>query len=189
MVNVSKQNQAIEWNSIKWKDINRMINNLRQRLYRATESGNLKKVRGLQKLILQSQAVRLQAIRKVTTQNSGKNTPGIDGIVVTTSKERESLYKSLSCKIRPSSQPVKRVFIPKTKGQARPLGIATIKDRCKQVIVQTALEPYWEAKFEAISYGFRPGRSAHDAIQRIFGITKSGGIRPWVLDADIRRVA
>lgn len=122
----------------------------------------------------------------MTTQNSGKNTPGIDGTVVVDNQSREILSKTLQAEKLPSAQPVKRVFIPKEKGTVRPLGIATIRDRCRQVIVQTALEPYWEAKFEATSYGFRPGRGAHDAMQKIFCIARSGKGKPWVLDADIK---
>jgi RNA-directed DNA polymerase len=81
--------------------------------------------------------------------------------------------------------PTKRVYIPKTNGQ-RPLGIPTIDDRAMQAVVQQALEPCWEAQFEACSYGFRPGRSAHDALARIAYIARASSRKGWVLDADIR---
>lgn len=184
--NVTQQNQDFEWNSIKWKEVNNMVNNLRQRLYRATEEGDLKKVRNLQKLILRSHSNKLQAIRKVTLQNSGKNTPGIDGFVAISNKERKLLYNKLSQEKEPQSQVVKRVYISKENGKEHPLGLPTIADRCRQSIVKTALEPYWEVKFEGSSYGFRPSRGTHDAIQKIFCITRSGSNRPWILDADIK---
>jgi RNA-directed DNA polymerase len=67
----------------------------------------------------------------------------------------------------------------------RPLGIPTITDRVMQAIVKNALEPYWEARFEPASYGFRPGRSCHDAIAKIFNIARPNKRKKWVLDADI----
>ena len=115
--NVTKQDQKFEWNSINWKETNSMVSNLRRRLYRATEKGNLKKVRSLQKLILRSHSNKLQAIRKVTLQNSGKHTSGIDGYTATSNKERILLYNKLSQEKEPQAQPVKRVCITKENGK------------------------------------------------------------------------
>src|SRR5437763_13089114 len=80
----------------------------------------------------------------------------------------------------------KRVYIPKTNSKLRPLGIPTIVDRCLQARVKNALDPRWEAIFEASSYGFRPGRSCHDAISHIAQLTRPNGYKKWVLDADIK---
>jgi RNA-directed DNA polymerase len=186
LANVTTQNDTtINWTAIEWQRQYHIVNNLRQRIYRAAELGHLKRVRNLQKLMLKATANKLIAIRRVTQQNQGRNSPGVDKVIVRTKAAREQLYQAL-CVIRASeASPVKRVYIPKKKGM-RPLGLPTIFDRCMQAIVKNALEPYWEAQFESTSYGFRPGRSAHDAIEKIFCVANSKNTRKWVLDADIQ---
>ncbi|WP_254592081.1 reverse transcriptase N-terminal domain-containing protein [Candidatus Williamhamiltonella defendens] len=187
MTNVINQNhEQLEWHAINWRVVTTMINNLRQRIYRASATGDLKKVRNLQKLMMKSRANHLLAIRKVTQINRGKHTAGVDNQFIDDHKGREHLYKLLSQTTSEKIYPVKRVYIAKKNRKKRPLGIPTILERCKQAIVKSALEPYWEAKFEPVSYGFRPGRSAHDAIQKIFCIARARGTRHWVLDADIK---
>ena len=126
------------------------------------------------------------AIRKVCQQNRGKHTPGIDGVVCKTPKDRLALFEQgLSFKgYRPKA--VRRIFIPKKSGNGRrPLGIPTIKDRVMQTIVRFALEPEWESRFEANSYGFRPGRCTMDAICALHAALRLKGSSRWILDADI----
>jgi len=128
----------------------------------------------------------LIATRRVTQTNSGKNTPGVDKLVVKTPESRGILVDALAKHIPWKPLPTKRVYIPKANGKKRPLGIPSIIDRCLQAIVKNALEPFWESKFEGSSYGFRPGRSAHDAISKIFLIARPNKTKKWVLDADIK---
>lgn len=148
----------------------------------------------LQRLLVSSWAAKLLAVRKVGQENSGRKTPGIDGVVSNSAKDRENLLKDGLCLKDYIPSPVRRVFIPKANGKLRPLGIPTMKDRVMQCLVKLALEPEWEAVFEPNSFGFRPGRSVHDAAEAIkAGLGAYGAGRTdqkarcyWVLDADIR---
>lgn len=127
----------------------------------------------------------LISVRKVTQINQGRDTAGMDKILVKTPQKRWELALELATNIDQQPSPTKRVHIPKKNGKTRPLGIPTIKDRATQNIVKNALEPCWEAQFEGVSYGFRPARSCHDAIEKIFIICSPHRRKKWILDADI----
>lgn len=161
------------------------IRRLQGRIYRAAANGESAKVKNLQKLLVRSMSAKLKAIRQVTQENDGKHTPGVDGLVCDTPEARwELLQDGLYLKgYRP--KPVRRVYIPKSNGQKRPLGIPTVKDRCMQALVKLALEPEWESRFEANSYGFRPGRCTMDAITAVHTTLNRKDSSPWILDADI----
>ena len=174
----------VDWQAIEWKRVYRRVKNLRQRIFRASRNNDLTRVRSLQRLMLRCQANVMESVRRVTQMNQGKDTPGVDRVIVTTPEERGRLCDQLSQLTLHQVYPVRRVYIPKRKGQ-RPLGIPTIVDRCVQAMVKNALEPFWEAWFEGTSYGFRPGRGCHDAIQKVFTMARANTTRPWVLDADI----
>lgn len=173
------------WSSIDWNANRRIVRNLRQRIYRASRAGNRRKLRNLQRLMLKCRANRETSIRRVTQLNAGRETPGVDKVVVKTPEARTRLMAELAQYEPWKAKPVKRVYIPKANGKLRPLGIPTILDRCMQAVVKNALEPEWEAKFEPCSYGFRPGRSCHDAIARIYITTNPRNRKKWVVDADI----
>jgi RNA-directed DNA polymerase len=174
----------IEWKDIPWKKVQRKVFKLQKRIYKAAIRGNHVLARGLQKILLKSYYAKLLAVRQVTQLNRGKKTAGVDGIKSLTPKERIELANNLT--LTNKAKAVRRVWIPKPgRDEKRPLGIPTIEDRARQALVKMALEPYWEAKFEGTSYGFRPGRSAHDAVARIYiAINKKPN---YVLDADISK--
>lgn len=174
-----------DWNAVDWRQCRRTVENLRKRIFRASKMGNYRQVRNLQKLMLRSRANTLVSVRRVTQENAGKDTPGIDRVLVKTPAARAKIADEIHLRQPWRVHPTRRVYIPKSNGKQRPLGIPTVIDRCHQARVKNALEPEWEAKFEAISYGFRPGRSCHDAIEDIH-VVASQGKKLWVLDADIR---
>lgn len=185
-VTVSPTRTKCDWDQIDWSHCNQYVRSLRQEIFRATREGDLSKVRTLQRIMLRSEENRCLAVRRVTQVNRGKYTPGVDKVVVKTPKARGELVDTLANYEPWKPLPTRRVYIPKANGKQRPLGIPAIIDRCIQAVVKNALEPFWEAKFEDSSYGFRPGRGCHDAIERIYNLASAKGNRRWVLDADIK---
>lgn len=185
-VNVTSHAKRVSWQSIDWRQKNRIVTQLRQRIFRASEEGDVKRARNLQKLMMRSEANRLLAVRRVTQLNRGRRSAGVDQMVVQTNAQREALSLALARYTPQQVSPVKRKYIRKSNGKKRPLGLPTILDRCQQFIIKSALEPYWEAQFEACSYGFRPGRSAHDAIEHVYLIARHVQARRWALKVDIK---
>jgi len=174
-----------EWNSVNWRVVNRRVRTLRHRIFRASQQGDYRTVASLQKLMLRSYSNRLQAVRRVTQVNHGKRTAGVDQGLIKTPKARGAFVDSLRTYQPWRAMPTKRVSIPKANGTQRPLGIPTMRDRALQAMVKNALEPSWEARFEGTSYGFRPGRGCHDAIEKTFRLARTNGRKKWVVDADI----
>jgi len=181
------EDDTLDWAAIDWRAAEKNVRRLRQRIFTATQAGDLKRVRNLQKLMLRSRANTLVSVRRVTELNAGRKTAGVDGQVVLTGPGKAELAQWVHSQSTPwTARPVKRVYIPKANGKQRPLGIPVIVDRVLQARVVNALEPEWEARFEPRSYGFRPGRGCHDAIEAIFQVAKGANPgRRWVLDADL----
>lgn len=183
--NVNVTAKTTKWHEVDWQRAYHNVRNLRRRIFKATESKDWRKVRNLQRLMLRSYSNVLLAVRKATQDNKGKKTAGVDKVLVKTPRKRGQMVDDIINNQDWKPKPVRRVYIPKSNGKKRPLGIPTIRDRCLQAIVKNALEPYWEAQFEGTSYGFRPGRSTHDAIGKIYQTLRPHTKKKWVLDADI----
>ena len=181
------EDEITDWLSIDWQQVEDDVRRLRQRIFTATQAGNLAKARNLQKLMLRSRANALLSVRRVTEVNAGRETAGIDGKTALLPQSKAELADWLQRRAEPwKPKPVKRVFIPKANGRQRPLGIPVIADRALQALTLGALEPEWEARFEPRSYGFRPGRGCHDAIEAIFKtVVGRNPHRRWILDADL----
>ncbi len=178
-----KTKRKIEWKTINWKKVHLRVWRIQTKIYDCSLKDDKLQVIKLQKILSNLIETKLLAVRKVTQDNRGKKTAGVDGVKFLSPSKRICLAYKL--KIDGRCDFVKRHLIPKTgkSSELRPLRIPTIRDRAKQMLALLVLEPEWEAKFEKNSYGFRPGRRTHDAIEAIHSsINKSP---KYVLDGDM----
>jgi len=178
------------WKTLPWKKFRRNLFRLQRRVFKAVQVGDYRKAKSLQKLVLKSTSARLLAIRQVSQLNAGKKTPGIDGKASLSFEERFELSDKL--KLHGSNwhhQGLREIPIPKKDGKIRILKVPTIADRAWQCLAKYALEPAHEATFHERSYGFRTGRSAHDAQKILFNNLRSycNGIEKRVIELDIEK--
>ena len=181
---MSEPQATYEWRQVPWRKLEVTVFKLQRRIYRASQANDRRRVHKLQRLLLKSRAAKYLAVRRVTQDNHGKRTAGVDGVTALTPAQRQQVVERFDR--LPTGQPARRVWIPKAgTAELRPLSIPTLYDRAQQALIKHVLEPEWEAKLEPNSYGFRPGRSVHDAVGAIFNAIKT---QPkYCLDADIAK--
>ncbi len=149
------------WPDVFWREVEDDVRALRQRIFTAAKNADHKRVRSLQRLMLRSRSNVLWAVRRVTQANAGRNTAGVDGMVILDDESRAAMATWLMRNAMTTKpRPVRRVYIPKAGGKRRPLGIPTLLDRAVQAIVLNALEPEWEARFEPDVYDSDPDAAA-----------------------------
>ncbi|MEG2018807.1 MAG: reverse transcriptase domain-containing protein, partial [Clostridium sp.] len=177
-------NDKLIWDNTDWNEINLFINKIQSRIVKASLNKNWKLIKDLQRLLVNSYYAKLLAVKRVTS-NKGKKTPGVDNVIIRTSKEKYELAMSLN-KGKYKPMPLRRTHIKKKNGKLRPLGIPTMHDRAMQALYLMALEPVVETLSDKTSFGFRKGRSCADAREQLF-INYSRKTAPmWILEGDIK---
>ena len=173
-----------DWDQINWKQCERQVERLQARIVKAAQLGRWGKVKALQRLLTCSFSGKALAVRRVT-ENKGKRTSGVDRVRWSTPEQKIKAIRSLQ---RRGYQPLplRRVYIPKSNGKLRPLGIPTMRDRAMQALHLLALEPVAETFADHNSYGFRRGRSTADAMEQCFRALCKAGSAEWILEGDIK---
>jgi len=174
---------AQTWDQIDWDRCEKDVRKLQMRIAKACREGKVAKAKYLQRLLTRSRSAKLLAVKRVT-ENRGKNTPGVDQVVWKTPESKMNAVRTLKRRGY-NALPLRRVYIPKTNGKLRPLGIPTMRDRAMQAIHTQSLIPIAEETADPNSYGFRPFRSTADAIEQCFNLFCRKTSVQWVLEGDI----
>jgi RNA-directed DNA polymerase len=181
---VSSGKPVASWHQIDWHKALQHARRMQLRIAEATREGNMRKVKSFQRLLTHSFHAKALAVKRAT-ENRGKTTPGVDGQTWSTPEDKFQAVLSLKRKgYKPL--PLRRMYIPKSNGKMRPLGIPTMKDRAMQALYKLALEPVTEILADRNSYGFRPERSCADAIEQTFIVLSRKFSAQWILEGDIK---
>jgi RNA-directed DNA polymerase len=174
----------IHWHSIDWAECHQSVRRLQARIVKATKEGRWGKVKALQWLLTHSWSGKTLAVKRVT-ENDGKKTSGVDKVTWSTPEAKMAGLKSLKRRgYKPL--PLRRIYIPKSNGGRRPLGIPAMRDRAMQALYRLALDPVAETTGDRNSYGFRTSRSTADAMEKVHTVLSWKRSASWILEGDIK---
>ena len=186
ILQAAQYRQSELWFNLNWKSACEKVRSLQNRIVKSVRNGEWRKAKRLCYLLTRSFAARALAVKRVT-ENKGKKTAGIDGILWITPGQKMRAIETIADGKGYRPKALKRICIPKkSKNQTRPLSIPTMEDRARQALQLLALQPIAETLADVNSYGFRKKRRCADAIDQIFKILRQKGSSQWILEADIK---
>jgi len=175
---------STEWGAINWPHHEAVVKKLQVRIAKAVKQKKTGKVKALQWILTSSYSAKVLSIRKVT-QNKGKNTPGVDGVILKTPQQKSA---QIICLKRRNYQPLplRRIYLRKKNGKLRPIGIPTMNDRIRQQMYYLSVAPISETTADENSFGFRPERNCSDAIEALFNFLAKKNSAQWIMEGDIK---